>query len=209
MTSERDNRLHSGERQVAPILDGIREDHRLRYALAAEYVTPGCDAVDLGCGCGYGSAMLDVAGALVTGFDVSAESVDYAREHYGDGDAVFMTADLDDEHFRAAFRRMCPRLALVTCLEVLEHVEDDAGLLAWCYALLQPGGVLVVSAPNSAVWSHEGNPFHRRHYSPGEFNRVLEGAGFTIERRRCQVSLWAPAIVAGWDGATMIAVCRK
>ncbi len=36
---------------------------------------------------------------------------------------------------------------IVTCLDVLEHVEDDAGLLRDLRALLGPDGVMVVSAP--------------------------------------------------------------
>jgi len=38
--------------------------------------------------------------------------------------------------------------AVVTCTEVIEHVENHRRLLRECHRVLQPGGLLVVSTPN-------------------------------------------------------------
>lgn len=207
MTNSRDNRLTSGERQVAPTVEGIRADHVARYRLAAGYVHAGSLALDLGCGCGYGSSLLAAHGAQVLGVDISAEAVAYATAHYGGAHRVFLAGDLDGIGLRGV---NVPGLRLITALEVLEHVERDADLLQWCYELLTPGGALIVSAPNRDIYpNHQANLFHRRHYTPAEFAALLTAAGFTIERKCSQHDQQTPEIVDGWTGGTLIAVCRK
>ena len=56
--------MEQGERQVAPTLDGFREDHLARYHFAAQRLA-GKKVVDAGCGVGYGSFILAEAGCNV------------------------------------------------------------------------------------------------------------------------------------------------
>ena len=44
--------LRDGQRQVAPILDGIRGDHLARYRWAARTLSPRSRVVDVACGVG-------------------------------------------------------------------------------------------------------------------------------------------------------------
>ena len=49
----------------------------------------------------------------------------------------------------------------ILCTEVLEHVEDPAGLVAEMLRVLRPGGVLLATVPFSARVHHVPYDFHR------------------------------------------------
>src|SRR4030095_9935198 len=66
---------------------------------------------------------------------------------------------------------------LVLLLDVIEHVEDDAGFLDGSIVPhLAPGGVLIVSVPayQGLYSSHDDALAHHRRYSPGRLRAVLE-----------------------------------
>jgi len=74
---------------------------------------------------------------------------------------------------------------VVTCLDVLEHVEDDAGAVDGLAELLGPGGVLVVSVPLHPELFCEVDEIagHRRRYTVDEVERLVRGAGLEIVAR--------------------------
>jgi SAM-dependent methyltransferase len=75
---------------------------------------------------------------------------------------------------------------LVLLLDVLEHVEDDAGFLgAIVRENLAPGGSVLVSVPawQRLFTNHDLRLRHHRRYAPAEAASLLEGAGLTIVRR--------------------------
>jgi SAM-dependent methyltransferase len=73
---------------------------------------------------------------------------------------------------------------LVCFFELIEHVDDDAGLIAEVARLLRPGGVVFLSCPmNPAYWTHyDGVIGHVRRYRAHELAQRLEAGGFAIER---------------------------
>lgn len=86
--------------------------------------------------------------------------------------------------------RMDGRLPLVTgafaavlAFEVLEHVEDDEGLLEEIARVLRPGGVFLLSTPiRMSRWSPLDEVCgHVRRYEPEELFRLLRARGFEIE----------------------------
>ncbi|MEZ4384484.1 MAG: methyltransferase domain-containing protein [Nannocystaceae bacterium] len=87
---------------------------------------------------------------------------------------------------------------LVTLLDVLEHIDDDAASLATIRRLLRPGGLLVLTVPAYAwLWSeHDEALHHKRRYTQGELRRLLEAAGFEVERMTYYTSLLLPLIAA-------------
>ncbi|HEY3999935.1 MAG TPA: methyltransferase domain-containing protein, partial [Candidatus Xenobia bacterium] len=84
---------------------------------------------------------------------------------------------------------------LVYCLDVLEHVPDDVGLLVHMRKVLKPSGRLLVHVPNrhyldtdrvlrtvpdEAAW--KVNPGHvRAGYTPDELSDVLTRAGYRVD----------------------------
>ena len=71
----------------------------------------------MGCGAGYGTAMLAKSATEAVGFDVSVEAIAYAKEHYGEK-ATFLAADA--LHFPAEDRSF----QVVTAFEVIEHITN-------------------------------------------------------------------------------------
>ena len=74
-------------------------------------------------------------------------------------------------------------LGAAGCFDVLEHVEDDAGLVARIHGLLVPGGLLFATLPaRSWLWSRaDEEAGHHRRYSRDGVSRML-GAGFELIR---------------------------
>jgi glycosyltransferase involved in cell wall biosynthesis len=75
------------------------------------------------------------------------------------------------------------RFDTVTCISVLEQTEDDAGALRRAFALLEPGGRIIVFAPAdpSLFGSLDRGIGHYRRYSKEELVGKLQSAGFMVE----------------------------
>src|SRR6516165_12777051 len=72
----------TGERLIPGEVDiDLFNEHMARYTFAAR-LARGKRVLDAGCGAGYGSAALAEIAESVTGVDVAAEAVGYARAHY-------------------------------------------------------------------------------------------------------------------------------
>lgn len=73
---------------------------------------------------------------------------------------------------------------LVCLFEVLEHVEEDAALLAEVHRVLAPGGRLFFSCPmNPDYWTYYDKVVgHVRRYRAAELRDKLQAAGFVVER---------------------------
>jgi glycosyltransferase involved in cell wall biosynthesis len=72
----------------------------------------------------------------------------------------------------------------VLCLNVLEHVEDDAGALRRIYDILCPQGRLLLVVPGmpSLYGEIDRAIGHYRRYERQDLQRKLEAAGFAVER---------------------------
>jgi hypothetical protein len=69
---------------------------------------------------------------------------------------------------------------------VLEHVDDDAGMLADIYSLLKPGGMLLLFVP-ALQWlfgSLDSLVSHLRRYAKPELRELVQQAGFSIRDLR-------------------------
>jgi SAM-dependent methyltransferase len=74
---------------------------------------------------------------------------------------------------------------LVTCLDVIEHTDDDVVSLRELRRVTRPGGWLVVTVPaHPALWSrHDEVNGHRRRYTRRTLRRAAEAAGWSVVRR--------------------------
>lgn len=184
----------TGERQVAPSLDGIRRDHVARYEWAAERLPARSRVVDFACGVGYGTQLLADAGHVATGYDQSAEAVGYARKFYPRAE------------YRQA-RDTCPlrQFDAAVCFETIEHVDDPHALLE----SLRGGNLLLASVPNEAVMPFgAGFAFHKRHYTRGQFAELLAETGWR------PVEWWGQrddqsSVERDLEGRTLIVVAER
>ena len=152
--------------------------------------------VDIGCGTGANLPMLQQAVApdgAVYGLDFSPLALQWARAQ----------GDLDGENGPQVHLSQGDALALplrdgcadiVTMLDVLEHLSDDAKALSEVRRILQPGGALVLSVPAyQHLWSaHDEALHHFRRYEKSGLNRVLTGAGFRVWRLSFAMSVMPP-----------------
>jgi SAM-dependent methyltransferase len=85
---------------------------------------------------------------------------------------------------------------LVTCLDVIEHTDDDVVALRELRRVTRRGGHLVVSVPaHPRLWSrHDEVNGHRRRYTRRTLRGAAEAAGWQIERMTgFNVAYLAPA----------------
>jgi 2-polyprenyl-3-methyl-5-hydroxy-6-metoxy-1,4-benzoquinol methylase len=137
-------------------------------------------------GGGYGSHLQSIveSGRPVFSIDLSESSVEYMRERFRDF-PNFSAAPLDfgsqddlqhliDQHFDT-----------ITCMNVLEHIEDDLATLRLMHTLLRrQQGMLFLQVP-AHPWlygSLDHQAGHYRRYSRAYLRSILQQAGFTIER---------------------------
>ena len=162
---------------------GRRADaHVARYMLARQFVRPGDRVLDAACGLGYGAAIL-ADGTLadsVTGLDIDATAIAYARDHFARTRARLSFAVCD-----AARLDHLPDASfdVVVSFETIEHVADPDGFVAACRRLLTPAGRLVCSVPNTWVdeTGRDPNPHHLHVFDRGGIERLC-GKHFLIER---------------------------
>lgn len=193
--------MKAGERQVSPTIDGIRKDHVDRYKFVAKRLARGARVIDFACGIGYGARIMATAGAVVHGFDVDPEAVEYAKRHYIWHNTEFSVAD-----GRAPGK--LGEYDVAVCFETIEHIEDPRPLLK---ALCAASSVLYCSAPNEAVMPFSPQPgmttaFHFRHYTKQQLDALLAECGWAVDEWHGQEGPES-SVHQNVHGRTLVAVC--
>jgi ubiquinone/menaquinone biosynthesis C-methylase UbiE len=133
------------------------------------HIPRGQTVLEVGCGFGFLSALILEKGNQLTALDISTAAVAECRSRFGDK-AKFVEADVityqTDERFSYAFIN-----------EVLDQIPDDVGALAAVFALLKPGGRLVLSTTLSEERFIEASVHH---YDADEIQGKVRSVGFTI-----------------------------
>lgn len=109
---------------------------------------------DIGCGGGILAEALDEKGADVTGIDLSTVGIGAAKKHQktvgsGVDYRVQSVADFANE-----CQTNTALLDGVFCMEMLEHVEKPAEIIADCATMLKPDGIAVFSTLNRTKKAH-------------------------------------------------------
>ena len=141
---------------------------------------PGARIIDIGCGQGDLAAELaaQYPQADVVGVDGSQSGIERAVRKAPR--ARFFHRDLmDGSHPPDELRAWATH---AVCSEVLEHVDDPAGLLRGATALLAPGCRLVVTVPGGPMSAFDRHIGHRTHYRRSTLASVVEGGGLVLER---------------------------
>jgi len=191
--------LRSGERQVAPTLDGIRADHRARYEWAAERLAGGI-VVDAGCGVGYGASVLGAAGCHVRAYDRSQDAVAYAQEHYNHNPNVkYNVGDLYDVQYPQ-------NVDAVVCFEAIEHLTHPEKAL---HNFRRMAPRLLFSVPNEEVFPFRGQyDFHTRHYTRAQAEELMARNGWRVTEWWGQEGPMSP-VEPEVNGRTLVGIAER
>ncbi|MDX6654330.1 MAG: hypothetical protein QOH18_1040 [Solirubrobacterales bacterium] len=143
----------------------MEAEHLGRYRWAAR-IAAGRRILDAGCGTAYGTAMLARAGATaVTGVDVAESVVDSVRDSMPET-VTLTTGNVRELPFED------DSFDLITCFEVIEHIEEPGAAFDELARVLAPEGVLLISSPNRGIYP-PGNEHHLHEFKPAELQEEL------------------------------------
>ena len=95
--------------------------------------------LDVGCGGGILCEGLARLGAEVTGLDVETDAINAAKAHVIESNlSVNYQCELLEDFEQEPFD-------IITCMEMLEHVDEPEEVINHCARLLKPGGYLFLS----------------------------------------------------------------
>jgi len=194
----------TGERYVPGTAGEIAHEHWHRYVFARAFVA-GRRVLDVACGEGYGSAMLGEAALHVTGVDIDARTLAYARATYaGRPNVEFIDGSAADLPLPDA------SVDVVVSFETVEHLNagDQPRMLAEFARVLRADGVLIVSSPNRPQYSearNHVNPFHLHELDRDELARLVDphfpAQRWHRQRRYLGSALWCESESGRYDAA--------
>jgi SAM-dependent methyltransferase len=146
----------------------------VRAVIDAARPPAGARLLDAGAGSGRTLDELALYGA-VAGVELNPLGVEAARRR---GHADVREAPVEAiPHADASFD-------LVTCLDVIEHTDDDVRSLRELRRVTRPGGCAIVTVPAyPRLWSrHDELNRHRRRYTRRALRAAADAAGWRVER---------------------------
>lgn len=139
----------------------------IMHAASYRFAEPYCQGklvLDLGCGSGYGSARIASVASAVTGVDVAADAIAFAKARYAAPNLNYRQVVAD-----AALPFEDASFDVVLSFQVIEHVVDEASYLQEARRVLRPGGVLLLITPDRQhrllPRQRPWNRWHLREYS--------------------------------------------
>lgn len=148
----------------------------------------GLSILDFGCGVGATSLFLANRGNLVTGIDISNKAIKLAEKSAKfmklDNLAKFYTLNTGKKTIKKK------KFDLIICIEVIEHIQNDKGLILFLSKHLKKSGVLVVSTPCINAPLHklgltgefDKRVGHLRRYNSDDLIDLVNNSGLRVKR---------------------------
>lgn len=171
----------------------IREAVDAHWGIDSRALRPldGKRALDVGCGAGLVCEPLARLGAEVTGLDATPANIAVAHDHAEQSGLVI------DYRAGAIEALELPQFDLVTCLEVIEHVDAPEMFVGHLARLLKPDGLMILSTPNRTARGRlamitlaeglrlvpPGTHDWQRFLKPEELEAMLADHGLTVTDR--------------------------
>jgi 2-polyprenyl-3-methyl-5-hydroxy-6-metoxy-1,4-benzoquinol methylase len=124
--------------------------------------------LDIGCGTGYVLGVLEKAGMQPTGCDMHQTALDYARNRTSGPLMCIDANELKGSEFDCAL--LC---------DVIEHADDDLGLLRVAAGTVRKGGAVLVTVPaHQWLWTPVDDiSGHKRRYTYSTLKDVMQRSG--------------------------------
>jgi len=128
-------------------------------------------------GCGSGNLLITMQKNYpdkeIYGADISQKALDYCKRRGAKNLIQLNNGEPETNHFD-----------LVTCLDVIEHIDDDLAFLMHIRQLIRDHGTLILTVPAyEFLWS--GNDYvsrHKRRYTRSKLKSLLQRAGFHLKK---------------------------
>jgi SAM-dependent methyltransferase len=162
---------------------------RIFFGLLDRELNGRTDATVLDVGCGAGGMLEPLSRyGEVTGVDMQRELVDFCHERGFENVVVGSAYELP-----AGERSV----DLLTLFDTIEHVPDDARVLAEVRRVLRPGGLVFISVPayQFLYANNDRVAHHERRYTAGRLRRRLIEAGLEPTQVTYFNTLLFPAIL--------------
>jgi len=176
----------------------------LEIPVILEALPKGLDVLDVGCGSGvHGAELKRIHEHRVTGVDISEESIRKASSRLAAAHVADITRP-EDYPFASG-----PGFDVILFSDILEHIYDPAAVLRSHLKLLKPGGQVVVSLPNVAIWNvrlellfgrfryQDTGTLDRTHirfFNRRSFRELLASCGLDVERTRITPGILRPFV---------------
>ncbi len=156
----------------SPYERALLSRHVFAYSqVTGRYIDKGDRLLEIGCGEGYGSALMAGKAGSVTAIDSGADAVAHAAEKYKAGNLEFKAYAGEVLPFQDG------EFDKVVSFQVIEHVKDPSAFVKETARVLKPGGRLYLTTPNRVHRLKEGQKpwykFHIREFSAGEIPPLL------------------------------------
>lgn len=148
--------------------------------------------IDVGCGGGILAESMARAGADVTGIDMASDGLNVARLHaLESGLSINYQQSVAEDYAK----QHAGQFAVVTCMEMLEHVPNPASVVQACADLAAPGATLVFSTINKTPKAYlfailgaeyllrlvpKGTHAYDKFIRPSTLMRYIEEAGLEL-----------------------------
>jgi SAM-dependent methyltransferase len=141
-------------------------------------------------GCGTGAAAVDFSSfGWLCAVDRSSDALAFARSR---GLQNVVGSDATSLPFAQG------SFDLVIAFDVIEHVEDDRGMMSEIKRILRPGGAAAIHVPAwPFLWSrHDDVLHHKRRYTRRSLRTLIAESGFTIEHFGwASAAIFPPAVL--------------
>ncbi|HAP67322.1 MAG TPA: hypothetical protein DCQ99_05920 [Nitrospinae bacterium] len=164
----------TGERLVIGKADRNTELQHIQRYYFAKNLTKDKTVLDVGCGSGYGTAILDKSAKSIVGIDISFKTVLFSYQQVkhtrGKRKLFFVCADARNLPFKENI------FEVITAFEVIEHIEQYNTFLLELKRVSQ--GISLISTPNSRLTLKNSevplNVFHKFEWTFEEFQNVIQ-----------------------------------
>ncbi|ASK62770.1 SAM-dependent methyltransferase [Virgibacillus phasianinus] len=166
----------TGERVIPEkmkITNDLLLEHVARYHFAINYSSG--RVLDFASGSGYGSHIIakkckDKGVTEVIGVDNDKDAIAYGQYKYYHPLTTFLHGDVT----ASDLPEKLGQFDTILSFETIEHIPDEKQFLSNIYAMLKPGGTLLLSTPfGKGRGVPCGSPFHVHQLTIGEFKQLF------------------------------------
>lgn len=155
---------NTGERLHPFFVTNNYVNHLRVYQYVSQF-TRGKHVLDVGCGVGYGTALLARTASRAVGIDISQKAVNEAFRLYPAGE--FLRMDAEAMTFPAA------SFDVIVSTENFEHLPNQAKHVRELARVLRDDGMCFIATPNPELFIGQNNPFHTKENTYAELRDLL------------------------------------